>query len=221
MNHELQRRQFEELSALLAEQDLERAEPSVQSAVAARLARMDEIGARVGEPVPVTLWQLTTEPEDPPELQDLIRINDANREWFCRLVADRGWPPQLDGISEAGADAAWTHAMHADKSNDARRGWLPQVLDAVGTGHTLPRQYAELVDRTQLAANLPQLFGTLSGIDGPYYWIEDNDATVDARRAEIGLPTLAEDRQAMRNGTALVTIRDEYWANYAAWAAAR
>lgn len=178
---------------------------------------MDELGPPVGQPVPVMLWQLTPEPADPPELRDLIRINDDNRVWFCRLVAEHGWPPQLGGISDAGADAAWTHAMHADKSNGVRRGWLPQVLDAVAAGKTLPRQYAELVDRVQLAANLPQLFGTLSSADGPYYWIENDEATINARRHEIGLPSLAEDREAMRNGTALVTIRDEYWANYAAW----
>jgi hypothetical protein len=113
------------------------------------------------------------------------------------------WP----GLREVGADAAdaaWLLAFRADRLNEARRAWLPPLREAVASGDADPRHYATLADRVAATAGEPQPYGTIVHLasDGE---VELEVPAVDpanlaARRAQIGLPSMAADAAFLADG---------------------
>jgi hypothetical protein len=95
---------------------------------------------------------------------------------------------------------AWLLVQHADQDPEFQKEILAKLEKLYPTGETRPQNYAYLFDRVALSSSdpskrQPQRYGTQGHCVAPGKWepfpIED-EANVDTRRAEVGLPPLAE-----------------------------
>jgi hypothetical protein len=106
-------------------------------------------------------------------------------------------------VSEWGKAAdnnAWLLVQHADHDPDFQKEVLARLERLYPSGETQPRNYAYLYDRIAASWHDPnkrqlQRYGTQGTCVGPGKWeplpIEDPDK-VDVRRAQVGLPPLAD-----------------------------
>ena len=121
------------------------------------------------------------------------RVDAANLERLREMVAEHGWP----GISMVGYDGAGTAFLILQHANHEAQVELLPVIEAAAEAGEADRQHvAMLQDRILVAQNKPQLYGTQLYHEETtgnleLYPIED-EANVDARRREIGMPPLAE-----------------------------
>jgi hypothetical protein len=95
---------------------------------------------------------------------------------------------------------AWLLVQHADQDPEFQKEVLAKLERLYPTGETKAQNYAYLFDRVALASNdpskrQPQRYGTQGHCLAPGKWqpfpIED-EPNIDTRRAEVGLPPLAE-----------------------------
>jgi hypothetical protein len=122
----------------------------------------------------------------------MLKVDKANRLWLKEIVVKHGWP----GKSLVGADgarAAWLLVQHADPDVAFQRQCLDHALK-LPRGEIDAEHLAYLTDRVLLNEGKKQMYGTmLRKEDGKLVPkpIED-EANVDKRRGELGLPPLAE-----------------------------
>jgi hypothetical protein len=122
---------------------------------------------------------------------------DARNTARMKEVVDKyGWPGKsLVGMD--GSQKAWLMVQHADEDRAFQKRCLPLLTEAVKKGEASPEQLAYLTDRVRVADKEKQVYGTQfrqgKGKMEPYP-IED-EANVDQRRKEVGLPPLAEYRK--------------------------
>jgi hypothetical protein len=120
------------------------------------------------------------------------KVDKANLQRLKEVVAEHGWP----GRSLVGADgarAAWLFVQHADSDVAFQRRCLDLVL-RLRRGEVDPELVAFLTDRVLVNEGKKQRYGTmLRREDGKLVPkpIED-EANVDKRRGELGLPPLEE-----------------------------
>jgi hypothetical protein len=122
-------------------------------------------------------------------------IDEANTKWLTGVVEKYGWPTNTL-VDKDGANAAWLLVQHADHDPKFQRRCL-DLMSKLPKGEVSQADLAYLTDRVLLAQGKNQLYGTqFSVVDG--IWkpraLED-EANVDKRRAEAGLPPLAEYRK--------------------------
>ncbi|MGH2446484.1 MAG: TrmH family RNA methyltransferase [Candidatus Limnocylindria bacterium] len=172
-------------------------------AVAAEPTLDAELERRLGGPATPLITALVDWDERPAEGDALLEVNAVNAERLGQLIVEHGWP----GLREVGADgvdAAWMLAQHADRVNVERRAWLPLLRTAVETGEADPRHLATLTDRVAAVAGEPQEYGTIVMLaaDGePELPLAVRDAGhLEARRAGLGLPTLAAEAPYLAEG---------------------
>jgi hypothetical protein len=128
------------------------------------------------------------------ELFDAWPQVDADNALRMREILDEfGWPG-WSLVGEDGALAAWVLIQHADFNIELQKRGLSMMRAAVEADDADPSDLAYLVDRVLVAEGKPQIYGTQLGVDAdgeitPRTPIED-EANVDARRAEVGLGTL-------------------------------
>lgn len=162
-----------------------------------------ELDRRLAGPATPLIAALAEWDERPPEGDMLLEVNAAHAGRLAELILDHGWPG-LRAVGPEGADAAWILAQHADRANDARRGWLPSLHEAVVTGDADPRHLAALTDRVAAVGGEPQRYGTINMVaaDGePEFPVPVGEpAELDARRVAIGLPTIAEELPYLVDG---------------------
>lgn len=128
-------------------------------------------------------------------------IDTANTERVRAIVRQYGWPsPEL--VGRDGAEAALTFVQHADYA--FQKEMLPLVEKAYRSGGLSGPSYALLVDRVLVGEGKPQVYGTQAkrveewnGEEPVLQPIED-EANVDKRRAEVGLPPLSEYREMLK-----------------------
>ena len=126
-----------------------------------------------------------------PRMAELHRRNTAR---LRAIVAEHGWPgTALAGA--AGAEAAWFIAQHAVLDLDFQREALRLLTGAVERGDAPAWQMAMLTDRVRMGSGEPQVYGSIhvgdeSGKLVPY--VTEDPENVEARRAVVGLPPLAE-----------------------------
>ena len=115
-------------------------------------------------------------------------------ERLAEILAEHGWP-SYSLVGEEAEDAAWAIAQHSDHDPEFQRLALRYLSAAVEAGDASPGNLAYLTDRIAAGAGQPQEYGTQIGCgeDGPAPATPIRDeASVDARRAEAGLPPLAD-----------------------------
>lgn len=164
-----------------------------------------------------------------PEMEAVHLENAALLE---DAIADIGWPGR-GKVGEDGAVAAFLILQHAISRPDLQRRGLSLILDAIPEGQANPLDAAYLSDRIASFEDQPQTFGT------QFDWDENGQlsprpvrdpATLDERRASVGLPPMAETIAAMRASAAadgekrpsdLATRRAQFeeWARRVGWRA--
>jgi hypothetical protein len=130
---------------------------------------------------------------DLPALKKQRETDRRNTTRLKEIVDQHGWP----GKKLVGADAAhaaWLLVQHADHDLAFQKRCLGLLAKAVQAGEASAQDLAYLTDRVRVAEKNKQVYGTqLRQQDGKMkpYPIED-EANVDKRRREVGLPPLAE-----------------------------
>lgn len=128
-------------------------------------------------------------------------IDIANTKRVRAIVRRYGWPrPRL--VGRDGADAAFLLVQHSDHT--FQKQMLPLVEKAYRSGELSGESYALLLDRVLVGEGKPQVYGTQAkrfeeweGREPALEPIED-EANVDQRRAEVGLPPLSEYREILK-----------------------
>jgi hypothetical protein len=132
--------------------------------------------------------------------RDMQALHEANAARLLAIAEQAGWPVAAK-VGEEAAQAAWLIAQHAISRPDAMRRFATLLEEAVARGAAPGWQLAMLTDRIRVLENRPQLYGT------QFDWNEagemapnpiEDEAGVDARRAELGLNTLAERAAELR-----------------------
>jgi hypothetical protein len=129
----------------------------------------------------------------------MTAVDRKNRERLQTIVDKHGWPGRsLVGID--GAHAAWLLVQHADADPAFQKRCL-DLMKAAPVGEADAKDIAYLTDRVLVRQKKKQLYGTQLVGQGDKFIpqpIED-EAYVDRRRAEVGLPPLAEYLKTSRS----------------------
>ncbi len=124
--------------------------------------------------------------------QQLGRVDAENTARLGEIVERHGWPTYTL-VGKDGAKAAWILVQHADLSPKFQRRCL-DLMTKVPRDEVSQVDVAYLTDRVLLAEGKKQVYGTqftlANGKCKPRP-LED-EANVDQRRKEVGLPPLAE-----------------------------
>lgn len=118
----------------------------------------------------------------------------ARTERLAEILAEHGWPGQ-SLVGEEAEDAAWAIAQHADHDHQFQKLALLYLAAAVKAGDASLGNLAYLSDRIAVAEGKPQTYGTqmACGEDGPAPVTPiAGEESVDRRRADAGLPPLAD-----------------------------
>jgi hypothetical protein len=131
-------------------------------------------------------------------IRELQAIDSANTEWLRVIVDRHGWP-ERDVVGADGASAAFLIVQHADRDTAIQTAMLPALAAAFRRGQAEGQSVALLTDRLAVARGEPQVYGSQASItDGRVIFAPIADsAGVDARRAEMGLPSLSEYRRVL------------------------
>jgi hypothetical protein len=123
----------------------------------------------------------------------MLAIDTADTAQLARIIAANGWPGRAL-VGDDGASAAWLIAQHTP-DHALMRLCLVLMTAAVAAGDASAKELAYLYDRVAMMDDRPQLYGTQ--FKGTSLYPVEDEANVDARRAAIGLPTMAEYRAGM------------------------
>jgi hypothetical protein len=115
-------------------------------------------------------------------------------ERLAEILAEHGWPG-YSLVGEEAEDAAWAIAQHSDQDVDFQKTALQHLSVAVEADDASPGNLAYLTDRIAVNDGTDQAYGTqvTCGDDGPVPVVPIVDEeSVDDRRADAGLPPLAD-----------------------------
>lgn len=127
-------------------------------------------------------------------------IHERNAGRLAAIMEAHGWPGR-SFVGEDASAAAWLILQHAIGNPSLQRRGLTLMSEAAATGDVSVIHVAKLEDRIRSNEGRGQRYGTQcdwdeNGLISPRP-IED-EPNVDKRRAEIGLPPLAEDVRRQR-----------------------
>lgn len=131
--------------------------------------------------------------------EQLSQVDRDNTAWLKGVVKAQGWP-SISKVGRDGAQAAWLLAQHADLDPAFQEEVLTLMQAQVAKGEASGRLLAYLTDRVRLAQDKPQVYGTQfhDTADGKLEPLQMEDpAHVDARRAAVGLESMAEYREQL------------------------
>ncbi len=130
-------------------------------------------------------------------MQRMKRIDADNQSWIKAELDDRDWFT----ISEFGDEAdndAFLIVQHATDDPDFMREIHTRFQRLLPQGEIAPDNYALLTDRLAVMEGAPQPYGSQfecrEGVQSLQTPLSDPEPVVDERRAEVGLPTMAEYR---------------------------
>ena len=167
------------------------------------LALRKELLALVGEDQAIRN-EMIKSGVDQPSKSLLGRMEIIDRQNTLRIktiIKEYRWPgPGLVGWD--GSEAAFLLVQHADRLT--QKQLLPLMQNAYRTGNLSGPNYALFIDRVLMNEGRPQIYGSqLRPFDQwvagePVFYPIEDEANVDKRRAEVGLPPLAEYRESMK-----------------------
>jgi hypothetical protein len=120
-----------------------------------------------------------------------LAIDGDNTARMRAIILQYGWPSH-ELVGRDGSEAAFVLVQHSDYM--LQKDVLPLVKNAFLTGTLRGQDFALLQDRVLVKEGKPQIYGTqfkITGNDLVPDPIED-ELNVDRRRADVGLPSLAE-----------------------------
>jgi len=128
---------------------------------------------------------------------EVARIDEDNTKWLKEIVMVQGWPRYSDVGVDAG-DAAWLLVQHADADPSFQRQCL-DLMSELPADEMSQSSFAMLTDRVLIAEGKSQIYGTQFALkDGEWVPLDIKDAeSVDARRASVGMPPLAEYKEVL------------------------
>lgn len=137
-------------------------------------------------------------PDDPAKITPeyvarLQAIDRANTKWMKKIIKKYGFPIK-SLVCDDGVYAAFILVQHADLDREFQKSVLPLLEKAVRASEAPAFYFAYLTDRTLTGAGKPQRFGSqLTLKDGEIVPLPiEDEAGLDRRRAELGLPPMAE-----------------------------
>ena len=128
-------------------------------------------------------------------------VHRANAARLREILAEHGWPG-ISLVGEEGAFAAWRVAMHAIGEPEFLRACRVMLDEASRRGEAPRARFAMLDDRIRVFEGKLQRYGSqlCEGPEGLQPSPLEDEARVEAFRAEVGLPPLAGIlEQARRN----------------------
>lgn len=135
---------------------------------------------------------------------EMEAVHLENATLLENAIADIGWPGRA-AVGEEAARAAFLILQHAISRPDLQRRGLALLLDAIPLGQANALDAAYLADRIAMFEGNEQTFGT------QFDWDENGQlspaptrdpASLDDRRASVGLPPMAETIAHMRANAA-------------------
>jgi hypothetical protein len=118
-------------------------------------------------------------------------IDKRNMKRLEEIIKQHGWPGK-SLVGEEASGAAFLILQHAEPAMLEK--YFPLLKEAAAKGEASPVEAAMMEDRVLMYQGKKQIYGTqLHTVEGKYelYPVEDEE-NVDARRAAVGLPPLAE-----------------------------
>ncbi len=129
----------------------------------------------------------------------LSDIDRHNTNQMKQIVKTYGWPT-FTLVGRQAAGDAWLLVQHADLDPKFQRLCLDLMGPLLDQGEVSKANYAYLTDRVLSAEGKKQIYGTqfVQGKDGRWNPkpVEDPE-NVDRRRAEMGMPSLAEYKKML------------------------
>lgn len=123
---------------------------------------------------------------------EMAKVDADNTKWLGEQVDKAGWPT-ITQVGKEAAGTAWLLVQHADADAKFQRKCL-DLMAKLPKGEADAKNVAYLTDRVLLAEGKKQVYGTqFHSPNGKWEPrpLED-EANVDKKRAEVGLPPLAE-----------------------------
>jgi peroxiredoxin len=121
-------------------------------------------------------------------------VDAENLRWLKGLLGTRKAWPGRSVLGEKGSHDLWLMIQHCDRDRPFQQHVLVLLGKAVKVGDASGKDLAYLTDRVRTGQDLLQVYGTQLISTGG--WLRpqaiEDEANVDKRRAEVGLPPLAE-----------------------------
>jgi len=132
---------------------------------------------------------------------EMEAVHLANAEALDEIIEAIGYPTTAK-VGQEASEAAWLIVQHAISAPHFMKKCLVLMEEAVSESNTAPRHLAYLTDRIATFEGKPQHYGTSFDWDkngqlspSPY----DSLERVNIRRAAIGLNTIEEQTQLIRD----------------------
>ena len=125
--------------------------------------------------------------------QIMTQLDKLNQEKIIAILDKYGWVGP-DKVGSQASQAIFLVIQHADQQTQEK--YLPLMRDAVKKGKAQSSSLALMEDRVLIRRGQKQLYGSQIGMDektGEHYVLPLEDPLkVDSRRAQMGLPPLAD-----------------------------
>jgi hypothetical protein len=173
------------------------AEPALRDELVKRMKTEQAVREELAKAVPSTS-PTVVEDSKKPEVQAIFRkmarIDADNLAWLKKVVAEKGWPTK-SMVGREGALGAFLIAQHATTDLEFMNTVLGHLRNAYKSDDAEGQWVALMTDRLLvLREKKKQLYGTqLDAKDGKIVPLPiEDEANVDKRRKELGMPPLSE-----------------------------
>ncbi len=144
-------------------------------------------------------FALIGSPEDREIQRRLAAIDSENLARMRDLVGRFGWPtPEI--VGQDGVTWAWLLVQHADADPAFQRRCLELLRPLLARGAVRKQDFALLTDRVLVNEQKKQIYGSQFFLNEKGEFVPrpiEDEASVDDRRREMGLPPMAEYRRIL------------------------
>ena len=132
-------------------------------------------------------------------IRNIVEVDAANLVWMRWLTRSDHLPTTAQ-VGETGVYWMWLLVFHATRNPEFQLRALPLFAKSYASGELSAENLAMLTDRTLLANDKPQQYGTKFEWQSGQYKLEHpgDPAQMDAQRAALGLMPLADYTCFMR-----------------------